>query len=329
VLDGATAVVSAVDRRVAVTIEVLDAPPWRVAADLGVPPAGGGTGPLALLPEGIAREAFAAALANARLEPEDLPPLAVTLKSGALHLGEGGAKLGLGSSAAVAVALAAALRRLLERLGLAPAPPPGSTFPRDVEVHRRSQGDRGSGIDVAASTHGGLLAYRLADGIPEARPLRAPPDLAHAVFWTGRSASTRDFLARVAAARAADRSAYERRLSALAAAAEDGVRALEAARTPAFLEAVAAFAEGLRALGAWTGAPIVSGPHAALARLAGAVGAVYKPSGAGGGDVGVAFGSSPDALDRLEMAAAGAGFARVGLLPDPRGVVTTDDVRPT
>lgn len=66
-----------------------------------------------------------------------------------------GRKLGFGSSAAVAVALAAALLRL--RGG---GPPDRATvFERALAAHRAFQGG-GSGYDVAASVHGGAGLFR-------------------------------------------------------------------------------------------------------------------------------------------------------------------------
>lgn len=70
--------------------------------------------------------------------------------------------IGFGSSAAVTVAAVGALRALLGR----PADP-GAVFARALEVVRDVQG-LGSGADVAASVHGGIVAYR-------ARPLEIQP----------------------------------------------------------------------------------------------------------------------------------------------------------
>lgn len=70
--------------------------------------------------------------------------------------------IGFGSSAAVTVAAVGALRALQ---GL--PPDPDAVFARALEVVREVQG-LGSGADVAASVHGGIVAYR-------ARPLEIQP----------------------------------------------------------------------------------------------------------------------------------------------------------
>ncbi|HUX36747.1 MAG TPA: hypothetical protein VMV44_02475 [Rectinemataceae bacterium] len=81
-----------------------------------------------------------------------------------------GSKLGFGSSAAVAVGLCAALLRLggLEGETLETA-----IFPVALAAHRRAQGGRGSGYDVAASRHGGLGLFE-GGASPRWTPLPAP-----------------------------------------------------------------------------------------------------------------------------------------------------------
>jgi phosphomevalonate kinase len=65
---------------------------------------------------------------------------------------------------------------------------------------------------------------------------------------------------------------------------------------------------------------IVSPPHAELGRLAAAHGLAYKPSGAGGGDVGLLFALSADALAQSVREAERAGYGCVPLLVHPDGV---------
>ena len=44
---------------------------------------------------------------------------------------------------------------------------------------------------------------------------------------------------------------------------------------------------------------IFTTPHQRLDRIASELGLVYKPCGAGGGDIGIAFGFEPEALNRF------------------------------
>src|SRR5687768_2714049 len=118
-------------------------------------------------------------------------------------------KLGLGSSAAVTVAATAlALGTAEKEQVLAIA----------LAAHARAQGPRGargSGADVAAAVHGGTIVYTLTQGgAPEHRPCRIerrrwPASVAIAPFFTGAAADTAQLVARVAAAREADRALVE------------------------------------------------------------------------------------------------------------------------
>ena len=98
-------------------------------------------------------------------------------------LRQGSRKLGLGSSAAILVASLAALElerepelshgELVERV-----------IDRALVAHARAQGG-GSGIDVAASAYGGvILARRVAAGL-EVSSLSLPPGLRISVFALG------------------------------------------------------------------------------------------------------------------------------------------------
>ncbi len=97
-----------------------------------------------------------------------------------------GSKLGLGSSAALCVAVYAATCRLLQR----PA-----DHNEAQRIHRSLQNGAGSGIDVAAAWQGGLLRFqRSGEGVGEARAWELPPDL-HTVFvWSGAAASPTAYL---------------------------------------------------------------------------------------------------------------------------------------
>ncbi len=89
----------------------------------------------------------------------------ITVDSSALYR-ENGTKRGLGSSAAVAVVLSALLLYLFRRS----LPPADDVFGVALRAHRASQGGRGSGYDVAASTFGRLGLFE-GGGAPGWRPL--------------------------------------------------------------------------------------------------------------------------------------------------------------
>src|SRR6185295_6684794 len=83
-------------------------------------------------------------------------------------------------------------------------------------------------------------------------------------------------------------------LSDLRAAAERAAAAIARADGAAFLEAVDASGDLLGALGEEAAIPIVTPTLARLVAVARRTGAAAKPSGAGGGDCGIAFARSPE-----------------------------------
>lgn len=319
VLDGAPAVVLALGRRAQVRVEraedgfLLDAPDIGVHGLRGALHAGrlGWDGALAsaqaqrlrlvslVLQQLAARHA---ALAGARIR----------IDTRAFFCPDGSMKLGLGSSAAVTVALAGALSRLVD--GAAP------TLTELLTLHRGMQAGRGSGLDVAASLHGGVLRYQLRDGEPHLQDLAWPTGLGFCPVWSGRAASTAAALSRLALWRA--------RLGGLARQLMGGLRstalavagALEAGRIADIIEGLAIYAERLACLGEASGIDIVCREHRRLAAFAARRGLVYKTCGAGGGDVGVALGTDLDALADFRHCVAEHGFLPLDTSIDTRGL---------
>jgi phosphomevalonate kinase len=92
-----------------------------------------------------------------------------------------------------------------------------------------------------------------------------------------------------------------------------------------WLASIEAYHRSMDALGQLAGADIVSAPHKSLARLASAHGAVYKPSGAGGGDVGIAFAASRHPLEAFAKDARKAGYTPLDLAIDFNGVEVIEE----
>ena len=273
VLRGAPAVACAVGRHVEAsflsrnTAEDHEAERWRLAAG-----------------EILLRHGLAPAPADRALK----------IESRALY-SAGGIKLGFGSSAAVAVAvtgllLAAQDRRFLDadRLRIAD------------DLHRALQGPGGSGVDVAASLHGGVIAVE-GDRVES---LRWPNGLYCEVIFTGRDADTADAIGRFQEALQGGARAH---LRALCAAAEAARQAWN--RSPeAIVAAVQEYAAVWRKLDRSAGLGVFSREHRRLESLARAADCVYKPSGSGGGDCGLAFSTDRGRLDALRVSAREAGF---------------------
>lgn len=256
-------------------------------------------------------ETLAAALADGGLWPRhaELPPCRITLDTRAFREGDAhgrAVKLGLGSSAAVLVALAGALAghaRLpegtLERL-LAPC----------LAAHRRMQGGRGSGIDVAAALRGGVVAvtFEGPGAVPAVEPLHWPAGLHVLPVWSGLPASTGTMLAALASwrdRRPTEHTAHMERLGATVARLLPCWRAADVAGV---LTGLAAFDDALTRFDRDAGLGVYTPVHEALRRLSHAHGAVYKPSGAGGGDFGLAFSADEAGIGALRAELGGAGY---------------------
>jgi len=255
------------------------------------------------------------------VELTQLAPLAATLDTREFFQTRGDShfKLGLGSSAALTVALASALVAWADD-GCMPNADAG-WLQTLVDLHRRIQGGLGSGIDVAASVLGGASRFQLGEdsSVRVAEPMALPVDLQLLFIWTGRSASTSGFLERLEARRAVHPRGVDRAISRLGELSEAGVDALEATAVPAFLDTVDGFWDALEALGREIEMPILSEEHKRLRRLAAESGVRYKPSGAGGGDLGIAFAVDPAAMQETAARAEAEGFAVLDLEADPRG----------
>lgn len=220
--------------------------------------------------------------------------------SGVLDSGElfaGRLKLGLGSSAAALTAWAGAWSAFADR-GRAPA-----ALGVLVGLHRAMQGGAGSGADVAASLLGGVIRFQLdARGAPRARAARLPAGIGFAGIFPGAAAATPDYLARYRAWRAQAPGEAAVLHSVLAETAERGIGAASADDAPGFLNAVAEYGRHLQRLGARIGADVVTPAHRGVMRQAKRLGIAYKVSGAGGGDLGLAFSADIEALQRLKDA---------------------------
>lgn len=230
-------------------------------------------------------EAVRAALAGLGERAQALPPGSVLIDSTAFQ--RGGKKLGVGSSAAV---VAASVAAVMEMAGLPVADNRQMVFSLAERAHRAAQGGLGSGADVAAAVHGGLVHYRRPPGgYPVIEQVRLPAGVRLVVFAEGTPASTPDMVRMVRAYADGNPDGYKRVMQPLRAQAEDFVEALSMGNVDALLSAARSYLDGLTELGGRAGAPIVTARFQMAGDLAINLGGVAKPSGAGGGDVGVAL----------------------------------------
>lgn len=242
-----------------------------------------------------------------------LPPRYFDLDIGS-ELDDGsGRKFGLGSSAAVTVAVVAALDEFYG-LGLSLTERCRLALLATVEVSPRA-----SGGDIAASTFGGWIRYTSPDrealrshraqhGVAATLDSEAwagfgvtrlprPDALQLLVGWTGSPASTELLVAEVGRP-AQGGSAHQAGTSFVddsRACVAELVRGLEQHDPEAALDAVRRARRLLQGLGASSGIRIETDQLRALCDIAEQHGAAAKPSGAGGGDCGIVL--APADLD--------------------------------
>lgn len=319
VLDGAPALALAVNRRARVAIENcadgecrVDAPDigivgarWHLDDDGGVrweEPGGSDAERLRLV----------SAIVGIVCAGKEPAPFDARLDTRAFFRDGTRQKLGVGSSAALTVALTAAICAWLGREA-----PPAQQL---IALHRIFQNGHGSGVDVAASLRGGAIAYRLHSSAPRIASVAWPSSLHWFGVWSGRPAQTGEMLARMSAWRARAPASYGLLMRDLRLCAEAAVMAIETGNAPALLETIALYAESLRKLGESSGVDIFSLEHRAIGACAAACGVVYKPCGAGGGDVGIALSDDPLRMREFRNRVAREGFREIALELDAQGL---------
>lgn len=299
VLDGAPALVTAVDR--------------RAVARHGV---ARGSSPFLL--------AVASELAERRgsKDPAARAALEVSVESTAFY--DHQTKLGLGSSAAVTVAATACA------LGEA-----GLVIDREEilavasAAHARAQGARGaigSGADIAAAVYGGTIAFTK----KKIEHRKWPAQVTLIAFFTGHAADTATLVQQVAAARLARKTEVDAALVAVGDASQAACLAVVAPSelaSAAMIAALSLAGHAIDRLAQATGVVLVPGcvttARAAMARFGGTA----KTTGAGGGDVAVAVLPATVNVTEATRALIELGCQPLRLSVDETGVDTRPDAQ--
>lgn len=335
---GNPAILVAVERHVTVTVSGSGESGVVISSDLGPRQvrwwwrdgrlsAGGGAGEERAR-RGLAHVVAAVEVVGRLLAERGVPVPAVSVSvSSRLH--EDGRKFGLGSSGAVTVATVAAVAAfcglelsLESRFRLAML----ATAELDV---------RASGGDLAASTWGGWVAYRSPDravvlalarrrGVEAAlraswpgfgvRRLPPPKGLSLEVGWTGDPASTASLVAGLHRRAWRGSASHRRFVEASGEVVGASVCALEAGDRKGLLGQLRRARRELARLDEEVGLGIFTPRLTALCDVAEAAGGAAKPSGAGGGDCGIAL---LDAEASREISHVRQRWARAGVLPLP------------
>jgi len=277
VLDGAPAIAMAVDRRATVTLSAIEGEISEVRAPAYTPV----VGHFQISEAGVnwqdGRDVFGAV--NAVLRAVEAAPgsaIALNLDTAEFIDTDTRRKIGIGSSAALTVALCAAVRESTDVAAIA------------RRAHADLQGGAGSGVDVACSLSGGLIEYRM-EGC-SARVLHWPASLFYGLVWTGTVASTKDKLEKLDAG--LSRPSRVR----LASASEAMAKAWVGGSATNVLVEYRDYCESLFQFSIDHDLGIFDAGHDELWRAAVSANLVYKPCGAGGGDIGIVLSTNEAAL---------------------------------
>ncbi len=253
-----------------------------------------------------------------------------------------GHKYGLGSSAAVVVAVVFAVLNLFGQERTMPE----VIFKLSAIAHFEAQGS-GSGADVAASTFGGWLRYAsfkfdwlsfcLSHQMPVAKLIREPwphfraeriqpPTLLQlCVGWTGEPAATAPLVKKVSDLKKRSLAEYEFFLKNSAAAVSNLVCAFATGNIALALEAFEQNRVALYQLGKEAGVPIETPQLRELHRIAKLFDGAGKPSGAGGGDCGIALVKGDTHVEHLYRAWRDVGIEPLHIQVSSQGVHRIDD----
>lgn len=298
VLDGAPAISMAVNRRAVVTIAAADGDVCSVSAP-----------------------GYAAARRRFRIgqdapdwvdEGAALPVIEAAFRCGVLAgtaavdivldtraFSEQDSKLGIGSSAALTAALAVAATQ-------------GKNPAVAFDIHGELQGGRGSGVDVATALHGGTIEYRIPDR--RTSPAPWPAGLSCALLWSRVPADTVSRIARLEDAPVRDSR------TELTAVAESCAKAWRSGGPEDVLTELGRFTQVLQQFDVDHALGIFEAGHAELTAAA-PEGLVYKPCGAGGGDIGIAVARDAAILAGFVADAERRGFSRLDAAMDPAGAM--------
>ena len=276
------------------------------------------------------------------LEEQGLPVLPMHVSTRSELDDASGVKYGLGSSAAIVTSIVAGVLRFQ-----APQLAEKDTIFRLAAIsHVITQGN-GSGADIAASTYGGLLqfssfqadwlleAYQEAGSVTEVvekdwkyyktKPITLPENVYFCVGWTGSAASTKDLVNQVRLLKINNAKAYTSFLKDSEHAVSQFLTGAKDNDINQLFAGITANRKALNQVGKAADTNIETPDLTVLCNLAEDLGGAGKPSGAGGGDCGIAFMPSQEAAEQLAHAWEEAGIKALTLSPSTGGETVMEE----
>ena len=224
-----------------------------------------------------------------------------------LSINEQWQKMGIGSSGASSSALCDLLAQLPEVPIRHALSRPHDRFLYTQEQHRSVQGGLGSGADVACSTFGGLIEFKLNPNTPPTirKITRSLPRTWG--LWKGGSFSTSHSLAVLKQWKVQNPICYKQQISYLAQASKNAVNLLtessfDSISQDSWCEVIDYAAEAMRSFSSKLNLPLWTDTHNSWSKLVSKNSGVIKSTGAGGDDLTIfAAQSVDDEIKCLEL----------------------------
>ncbi|NMD68681.1 phosphomevalonate kinase [Bacillus sp. DNRA2] len=254
-----------------------------------------------------------------------------------------GRKYGLGSSAAVVVAVISAMLVLYSPRNSQPTLE--QIFKLSAIAHLRTQ-KNGSGVDIAASTYGGWICYtayqpkwvlaqsqevdQLSDLINKTwpglsiSPIQPPAQLRLCVGWTAEEASTAPLINEFKKFQVWNKTAYARFLAESSQAVTSLINSFHEGDSLGAISSLTQNRKALLMLSEEAGISIETAKLKALCQMAEETGS-GKSSGAGAGDCGIAFVlGEADQVEELHRLWKTAGITPLKITVSPAGATVTE-----
>ncbi|EQD42550.1 phosphomevalonate kinase, partial [mine drainage metagenome] len=143
------------------------------------------------------------------------------------------------------------------------------------------------------------------------------------MIWTRRATETRLMLSQLAGWQQSSPEVFNRILNQLTDAAQRSADMAEQGQTRLLLQSFRLYADALRVLSEASGIDIISREHQEIRSVAEKMGLVYKPSGAGGGDIGFAATDDPGLIEPFQHRIEAMGYHSMAVPVDSFGYQVT------
>jgi len=215
-------------------------------------------------------------------------------------------KTGIGSSAALMLAASHVLK---------------ASSCSAQKSHHLLQQQTGSGIDLATSQHGGLICFQPRQPV---RQLGLPGNFYWQAVWTGGSAETRVFLQAFDLWIENNPELWKIRQQQAASLIAEAITAVGNGNGLSLTACLRAYGEWMRELGECIKQPIYTPAYEKIRKITLNSECAWKPSGAGGGDIGLICAASRHNLQEISRTISDAGYKILDLELEPDGLKVFD-----